>query len=154
MLEALKTIGSFGGLISAIFLIYDRFLKNRPIISLRRSSRVHSGIDLRVENVSTASILLTGAKWREGWRVATDHSVDGIMDGMGEKRIEFSIILDPAGKWDFPMPIPSAYSESKDKRMLWLLLSWRDLRYPNWPTLPVLRTATPELLGRMLSAKR
>jgi hypothetical protein len=32
--EVLKTIGSFAGLLSAAFLIYDRFAKGRPVASL------------------------------------------------------------------------------------------------------------------------
>jgi hypothetical protein len=34
MIEEIKTVGSFVGLLTGVFLIYDRYAKGRPIASL------------------------------------------------------------------------------------------------------------------------
>src|SRR5262249_51928043 len=61
-LEVLKTVGAFVGLLTGIFVVIDRFLRDRPLVDMRPHGSGGRGhpLQLVVKNVSKQSILIKG----------------------------------------------------------------------------------------------
>ena len=76
--ELLKTAGSFAGWGSFLFLLYDRFIKGRPIVALEPGPIFDVGdrdVLLRVLNTSPTSILVTAVEIQPPvYRAAPDDS--------------------------------------------------------------------------------
>jgi hypothetical protein len=57
--EGIKTVGSLVGLLTGMFVVFDRFVRNQPIVDVRP---VHNApqLELVITNVSNRSIVIRG----------------------------------------------------------------------------------------------
>lgn len=62
LLEAVKTVGALVGLITGIFVVVDRLMRNRPYISYRPRNATQSSLDLLVHNASEDGIAIEGVE--------------------------------------------------------------------------------------------
>jgi hypothetical protein len=44
MIEIIKVIGSYIGLLAGLFVFYDRFAKGRPVVSITNSARSDASV--------------------------------------------------------------------------------------------------------------
>src|SRR4051812_26567433 len=98
MIETLKLVGCIAGLATAAFTVWDRFVRGRPLVYLVAKTNGDAYHYLRVKNVSSVGILITGIT-ASGTGLAKDHSINAIVRGAA--RHAPAAILDPDGEHDF-----------------------------------------------------
>jgi hypothetical protein len=152
--DVIRTLGTIGGLVSPLFLLFDRFIRNRPIVAVQRASfygHPTSHFDLRIFNGSDQAILITGIETSEHWGVAKDDSVEGIIGVV--RRHSFSVVVESRGERTFPILIASSALEDPVPLPVSLKVYWRDLRRPGWWTVPAPYSTTSNFLHQLRQAR-
>jgi hypothetical protein len=148
MLETIKTVGSYAGLVSAAFLIWDRWLRGRPI--WEQSATVRRGGTpadpcIRITNPGPTGLLIWRARVLPTgiYAVAKNHGIKSSMAAVGDATVEGADVLNvllPAGqKHDFAI-IDRRNNEDVRKnisRWVCFCISWRKTSSTWLPQLPV-----------------
>jgi hypothetical protein len=133
IIEGTKLIGGIIGIITAIFIVYDRAFRGRPIFALHATKLVAGDnyLFLRIKNVLDEDIVI------ENWRVeppnliglSTDHSVRAIAGAMvGEIPMA---ILSPLSELNFTLIILGGGMEGPNVPIT-VSAVWNNTRRP-WP---------------------
>jgi hypothetical protein len=146
--ELIKTAGSLSGLASGVFLIWDRFMRDRPHASFhveRFLGRGEPQLHLRVKNgPQTAIWIRSFTATPPSFGIAESDSVEGTVEAVAGT--PFAIILAPEEARLFPVialnNLRADGTDAKpvareDKRVCRIKVSWRSMRRPNQPQLPV-----------------
>jgi hypothetical protein len=152
--DVIRTLGTIGGLASPIFLLFDRFVRNRPVLAVQRGrfyDHPTSHFDLRIFNGADQAILITGIETSEHWSIAKDDSIDGIIGAV--RRHSFSLILESHENRTFPILIASSTFDDPASVPLSLKVYWRDLRRPGWWTVPAPYSTTSHFLHELRQAR-
>jgi hypothetical protein len=151
--DVVRVLGTIGGLISPVFLLFDRFIRNRPVIAVQRSSfygHLTNHFDLRIFNGADQAILITGIDTSEHWGIARDDSVEGIIGAV--RRRSFSVIIGSRDERTFPILISKGAIEDAMPLPLSLKVYWRDMRRPGWWTVPASYSTTSNFLHQLQQA--
>jgi hypothetical protein len=151
--DVIRTLGTIGGLVSPVFLLFDRFIRNRPILAVQRASfygHPTSHFDLRIFNGADQAILITGIDSSEHWGIAKDDSVEGVIGAV--RRRSFSVIVGSREERTFPILISKDAIEDPTPQALSLKVYWKDLRRPGWWTVPASYSMTTNFLHQMRQA--
>src|SRR3954471_5072047 len=97
---SISTIGGVIGLISGLFVLFDRFYKGRPVILLTVREIENSPrklVCIRIKNTTAYDIAILGARNRQGIYFLTENEdVHSLMEGASGKS-NFSLMLKPDG---------------------------------------------------------
>src|SRR5436190_16240467 len=128
IIETIKTVGSFAGFLTALFLIWDRFIKNRPVALIVARPLVPESRRilhfLYVKNVSDRPILVSWQNRSEKnrLRIGKDQTISGIVDVMHED--ETIVSLGPKAEAYLPLIRPGNYAEIDPDNLLEVTLRW------------------------------
>src|SRR4051812_16860039 len=103
MTDSFTKFGAIVGLLTGIFTVWDRLLRNRPIAYFHvRGPKGSPFRYVRVKNIDQSDIQIIDIKcWPDIFRVAKDHSVDGIVRAtFGQPPLQF---VAPDARCDFPV---------------------------------------------------
>jgi hypothetical protein len=131
MLELLKTLGSFAGLATGAFVLFDRCMRGRPIISLKGDSTAHNFILLTITNpddryIAIREVVVTP----KVFGVAMDTSVDAMFTMATSSTLrcqiaphetkEFHFVILPRGGVDAEHPWVRVAVHWRKTSSLWL----------------------------------
>jgi hypothetical protein len=125
--EIVKAIGAASGIFSAIFLIWDRYVKHFPVAIIvarpliPHSQQISPFVYLR--NVSDRPILISWKDGIEGLRVAKAQTAEGVVRTLFEG--ETTISLGPQAEAYLPLFLPRDRDEIDPDNMMELELKWR-----------------------------
>jgi hypothetical protein len=134
--EALKTIGSMAGLITASFFVYDRLVRARPLAFITRAPLGGAGrpaLYLRVMNRSERPLLLTFPPRvkQSTLTVLADHSYRSIVRALGgEKSV---VVLQGGEQSDFPLNRSETFEQMPAKTPLSVEMIWSFAERTRWP---------------------
>src|SRR5262245_53127910 len=143
-MDLLTKIGSISGLVSLIFLVWDRFMTGQPLVWPARRPLFDALHILRCMNVSKWDILITSIKLidyenivkklKRSAIIARYDSIDGVADA-ADHDASLQALL-PAGETrEFPMGTRGG--DSPSEQWFLIIVSWRSARSTGLPKLPV-----------------
>jgi len=141
--EDVKTIGSFGGLVSAAILLWDRFSKSRPEVQFHRTCLMGRGqpfISLSVTNRAKGQILIDVQVAGGSVKVSKAATIDGFTSVPG-----FTRVLEPETSENFPITL-----RGPAWNLIWVF--WRNSARPGRWQVPFIRLARPSVLRRLRDA--
>ena len=146
--EMLKDVGSVMGLLSGVFLVWDRFAKGRPICSLsivREGS--HAYACLRIENVGTHDIAVLDVQVKpDVYILSKDLGSDSLVDASFGKRP--SVMMAPKDKQVFIIAPRYADNQVRDEGVPRVRFSvyWRRCNATWLPQIPVWVVTSPAII--------
>lgn len=136
LLEAFKVVGAAGGLISAVFLLYDRLVRIRPDAFL--SMGEYPGhLDMTVRNVSNESIILDeigvspnilGVAKGDGVRAIVE-AIHRRGDDVAESSRNVFIVLKPLEELQLKLVTFDKFNQASAGQKVVVRLSWRTTRF-------------------------
>jgi hypothetical protein len=98
LLETIQTIGSFAGLLTAAFTVWDRWLRGRPLAELSATVRrggTPAEPDIRIINPGPTALLIRNARVSPAgiYAVAKDREPKSIMAAAGAVTVEDAGVL-------------------------------------------------------------
>jgi hypothetical protein len=163
MLETIKTVGSYAGLVSAAFLIWDRWLRGRPI--WEQSATVRRGGTpadpcIRITNPGPTGLLIRRARVLPTgiYAVAKNRDIKPIMAALGDATVEGANVLNvllPAGQEHDLAIIDRRNDEDVRKnisRWVCFCISWRKTSSTWLPQLPVFIFTSTGTIQRIAAA--
>jgi hypothetical protein len=123
------------GLLSDIFLVWNRFLAARPVVSIAVESK--SDRYLRCKNVTKCDIMIKRIRTiPKTVFVARDYSVIAITDGL--IGVPFTALIPPDATYDFPLIVRRGQllDDNAPRSRFIIIVSWRSTRstwLPRWP---------------------
>jgi hypothetical protein len=116
------------GLLSSIFLFWDRFLAARPVVSIAVESKSHRY--LRCKNATKYDIMIKRIRTiPKTVFVAREYSIIAITDGL---------LIPPDAAYDFPLIVRRGelLDDNAPRSRFMIIVSWRSSRstwLPRWP---------------------
>jgi hypothetical protein len=170
MLETIKTVGSFAGLISAAFLIWDRWVRGRPVVGPKiKLAGVNPFKYIRIENPGPGDVLVLGVRAYQIadqlgdlppivtsgiYAIAKDHSDEEILQATVPKLYgvgDLQFLLRPEGKRDLPIIEPRKPNTDPPSKLVLFVVSWRKTSSALWQV-PVWFTISTRDFDRMAAA--
>src|SRR5262245_61841247 len=108
MLETIKTIGSFAGLVSAVLLVWDRWVRGRPlVVPTIKLAGVNPYKYIRITNPGPGDVFIQGVRASPSgiYGIAKNHSNDAILQATTPKIYgvaDLQALLRPGEKCDLP----------------------------------------------------
>jgi hypothetical protein len=163
MLQMIKTIGSFAGLVSAIFLVWDRWLRGRPLAW--PTIKTFQGAPfkfIRIKNLGYHDVFVLKVRaWPAGiYGVAKTDATDAILQATVPKIFgvaDLHVLLRRDAEHDLPIYYLSKNNtdleENLPSRRVCFLIFWRKTSSSWLPQLPVwIMTSTRDLVGMAAAA--
>jgi hypothetical protein len=170
MLETIKTVGSFAGLISAAFLIWDRWVRGRPLVGPKiKLAGVNPFKYIRIENPGPGEVFVQGVRAYQIadqlgdlppivpsriYAIAKDHSHEEVLQatvpelyGVGE----LQFLLRAGGKCDLPIIEPREPKTDPPSKVVLFVVSWRKTNSALWQV-PLWFTISTRGFDRMAAA--
>ena len=135
-MEAFKTVGAAGGLVSSAYFLYDRIVKIRPDAFLSRGE-YPGQLDITVKNVSNESIILD--------QISASPNIIGLAEGDGIRAIVEAvhrrgddvakssrpvfIVLKPLEEFQLKLVTFDKFEKMKAEQKVIIRLSWRTTRF-------------------------
>jgi hypothetical protein len=118
------------GWLSDIFLVWDRFLAARPVVSIAVESKSHKNVtkcDIMIKRIRTIPKTIF---------VAGDHTLIAIADGL--IGVPFTALIPPDATYDFPLIVrrDELLDDNAPRSRFMIIVSWRSTRsawLPRWP---------------------
>jgi hypothetical protein len=123
------------GLLSDIFIVWQRFLAARPVVSIAVESK--SDCYLRCKNATKYDIMINRIRAiPKTVFVARDHSLIAITDGL--IGVPFTALIPPDATYDFPLIVRRGelLDDNAPRSRFMIIISWRSTRstrLPRWP---------------------
>jgi hypothetical protein len=123
------------GLLSSIFLVWDRFLAARPVVSIAVESKSHRY--LRCKNATKYDIMIKRIRTiPKTVFVAREYSIIAITDGL--IGVPFTALIPPDAAYDFPLIVRRGelLDDNAPRSHFMIIVSWRSSRstwLPRWP---------------------
>jgi hypothetical protein len=123
------------GLLSSIFLVWDRFLAARPVVSIAVESKSHRY--LRCKNATKYDIMIKRIRTiPKTVFVAREYSIIAITDGL--IGVPFTALIPPDAAYDFPLIVRRGelLDDNAPRSRFMIIVSWRSSRstwLPRWP---------------------
>jgi hypothetical protein len=134
--EVFKVVGAAGGLISAVFLLYDRLVRIRPEVFL--SNGEYPGhLDVTVRNVSNESIILDeigvspnilGLAQGDGIHAIAE-AIHRRGDDVTESTREVFIVLKPLEELQLKLVTFDKFNQASNDQKIVTRISWRTTRF-------------------------
>lgn len=143
--DAIKEIGSLAGIGSSLFLLWDRLVRRRPRVSFTLQLRGRDAIPtLCVRNPARESLLVTGIRFDpEGPTAFPGESARSIASAAAGK---YNVLIEPESIHLFEI---TPYGRELPHPIYLLVLSWRSMRSPWLPQVPVFKLITPRAIQRI-----
>ena len=119
MVEDIKLLGSIVGLMTGVFVLFDRWIRGRPLAWIGRS-RVRGHLSLYVRNIAPIDILITRISVSDSFKIAKDDTIRGIASAMSSE--DFTEVIAPEEVREFPL---LRYPEGQDEKRIHVKISWR-----------------------------
>jgi hypothetical protein len=138
MLETIKTVGSFAGLVSAAFLVWDRWARGRPVAEPAiKLAGVNPFKFVRIKNPGPGSVFVQGVRaYPPGiYGVAKNHSADATLQAMVPEIYgvaDLQILLRSGEKCDFPIIDPPKNKAVAPSQRVRFVVSWRKTSSALW----------------------
>jgi hypothetical protein len=149
----LTEIGSWVGLATGIFTVFDRFFVGRPIVSITKGG--YGSRYLECANISDRDIIITGVRASTKQIVISQtDSVRAISEALVQS--PFSAILKKRDHAYFPIVVVDGAILDKDSRAFRpfvIAVSWRKMRSMWLPQFPALIFSSVRALRRLEQAK-
>jgi len=122
-------------LLSNIFLVWDRFLTARPVVSIAVESKSYRY--LRCKNVTKRDVMIKRIRTiPKTVFVARDYSMTAITDAL--IGIPFTALIPPNATYDFPLIVRRGelLDDDAPRSRFMIIVSWRSTRstwLPRWP---------------------
>ena len=131
-LEAVKLFGGIAGLLSAAFLIFDRLVRDRPILVLHRQSiGVNGYAYLRIINRVDDDLIIQSVTCRPPHiSIATDHGVRAIAEAVIQSPLG-PLIISPKSEAHLPI-VKMSQTETSSQAQVRITIRWRRSHHA-WP---------------------
>jgi len=134
MLELIKVTGPIVAWLTVAFLIYDRLIRGRPLLSLTPYKQ--SNTRLTIKNLGDVDIVIREiviepAVYAAAKTNAIDHTIRAVA---GQK---VSCIIGPHGSVEFPLVVKDAKLEGDIKSAIRIIVRWRKTKSMWLPQVPV-----------------
>jgi len=143
LLEAVKVVGSIGGLASSAFLIYDRMFRNQPeayLISENYKVAIRfkniAGETIIIHEIDVAPPLLALDRANDLMTAQQDRAAVWYPSINDETAMRAFIVLPPAAERSFQLKRSAEFENADDGQMITIRCKWRNTRKP----LPVYRS--------------
>jgi hypothetical protein len=117
MLETIKTIGAYAGLVTAAFVVWDRWARGRPLAWVTaKKFGANSFKYIRLQNPGPADVFIMGVRADPPiYGIARDHSEKAIAEAVVE--IDVNVLLWQGETYDLPIfELPKPVDAPKDAR--------------------------------------
>jgi hypothetical protein len=160
LIEAIKLFGGLAGLATAAFTIYDRLIRNTPILGLASQADSYlrglaPQLFIRVKNVSDYDLLITS--WsvsREGFIVSPNLTGQSAIDALSG--VEWIASVGPRQERLLGLWVVRNYLEDEAALPVTITIGWKrtGALYPFKSSQSILRTDTRELAALKEDALR
>jgi hypothetical protein len=160
MLETIKTVGSFAGLVSAVLLVWDRWVRGRPRVEPTiKLAGVNPFKFIRIKNPSSGDVFVQDVRVSPSgvYGIAKDYSTDAVLQATVPKiygTADLQVILRPGEKCDLPIfdlrknQVPNTDAPSQRVRFV---VSWRKTSSAFWQV-PAWFTISTRAFDRLAAA--
>jgi hypothetical protein len=155
MLETIKTIGSFAGLVTTGFVIWDRCWRGRPKASLTgavRTTGMPPEMYIRISNPGPTDMLIQSVRVRPAiYGVAKDHSAKGrkaFFEG-----VDLNLLLRSGKEHDLPIEDLREDARKTVSQQVFFFISWRKTG-SDWlpPPIPVMLWKSTRFIERIAAS--
>jgi hypothetical protein len=150
----LVALGSIVGLITGIYTLVEKVLKQRPSAWTTRANARHDNMLVRVRNRADQDIALVGYRVRPPiYMISNSEHLDSIWDASSEDQ-SYRLIR-PEGVADLPL-IPrfkDGRAMDNDDRRFWIFVFWRRTGSMWLPRIPLLLRMRTSQITRLSGAE-
>jgi hypothetical protein len=149
VLEIIKTVGSYAGLVSGLFLIWDRLLRGRPLAELSATARIGgtpADPCIRITNLGPTALLIRSTRVLPTgiYAVAKNRDIKSISAALGDTTVEganvLNLLLRPGQEHDLAIidgPLKGEDARGNISRRVCFCIYWSKNSSTWLPQLPV-----------------
>jgi hypothetical protein len=155
MLETIKTVGAFAGLLTTAFVIWDRWARGRPLawVTIKKFG-VNPYTYIRIKNPGPADVFILAVRaYPSGtYFIARDQSSQAIVDA--SLKIDTNVLLWQGETRDLPiLPFRKPSEMAKDApQAVRVVIYWRKTSSSWLPQVPVMIITSTADIERMAKA--
>jgi hypothetical protein len=159
MLETIKLIGAIAGLLTAAFVIWDRWARGRPLAWVTATKRFAGSLDdyICIKNPGHSDVFIRKVRVypRRLYGVATGTSAKAIASSLYLSEGELNVLLRSGAEEYLPI-IEFPENKPKDAPSRWVcfLISWRKTSSTWLPQLPIPIITSTHDIERITAAAR
>jgi hypothetical protein len=157
MLEHIKLFGGIAGLISAVFLVWDRWARGRPLAGVTakqvgRDAFTH----IRINNPGPADVFIVGVRAEPPiYRIAREQSDEAIEEALNDDNADINLLLRQGEVRD--LPIYFKLPKGAPSQRVRFLIYWRKTSSTWLPQFPIpiwTSTGYAERISAAVAAQR
>jgi hypothetical protein len=151
--ETIKTVGSFVGLLTGVFVVTDRLLRERPMVDLRPVGDNDHNLEIEITNTSKESIVIHRIACQpDALRASRSTSLEEpLREAWGH---QWQSLIDPLKAKTFYLITRSEWDRLPDTKRVSIVVRWSHTS-PRWlPPIPIWRTSTVGKINLMRKTSR
>lgn len=151
----IATIGSYIGLLSGIFLLFDRLFRHRPHAAfvIEDESATNPTCVLRIENVTDRDFVITGMViWPKIYQLMRDKTVQAAVDAAMSRPIEMIVGARSYKDIALLLKLFNKQDPEEKNRSFLVAIFWRSCGSPWLPQIPLIKIANTHFVRRLKKA--
>jgi hypothetical protein len=158
LVEAIKLFGGIAGLLTAAFMVWDRFLRGRPLAEVTAEKRFSNPEEyIRIKNPGPGDVLIREVRVHQKappiYEIAKDHSARAIISSL--YGTDVSVLLRPGEERLLPIierPRDIDRPIDMSSRRVWFFIYWRKTSLTWLPQPPVFVMTSSDYIKRIAAA--